>query len=154
MGFSIYEPSSRLQTIIPHLLRSHELRIPPLKHCNNGLSQSAPQLLNTIFSWKMCITWMRVVFQLESSKHQRLLSTNIFMSVIKLSLVIKSGLHWLSVFVWMACMFLLLSFFERKISPQAGFPTTFPAIGGLVVIPKDGLAISMELNGCTNVLSQ
>lgn len=136
------------------LSRLHESRIPLLKRCNTGLTRSAPQLLNTIFSRKISTTWMRAVFQSVPSRHRRLLSINIFRSVIKLNLVVKSGLHRSNVFVPMACMFLLSSFFEQKIHPQAGFPTIFPMIGDSVVTPKAGPAISMEKNGCINVLNQ
>jgi len=85
------------------LSRPHESRIPLLKRCNTGLTRSAPQLLNTIFSRKISTTWMRAVFQSVPSRHRRLLSINIFGSVIKLNLVVKSGLHRSNVFVPMAC---------------------------------------------------
>src|SRR5438477_10594795 len=52
-------PSYKLVFLV--LLRSHELGIPPFKRYKDGLSQSAPQLLNIIFSRKICTTWMRAV---------------------------------------------------------------------------------------------
>ena len=145
-------PSYKLLFLV--LLRPHELGIPPFKRYKDGLNQSAPRLLNTIFSRKTYTTWTRVVLQLELLKHRRLLLTNIFASVIKLSQVVRNGLRRLSVFVQMVHISLLFLFFERKISQQAGFPTIFPMTGGLVVIPRVGPAISTELNGCANVLSR